>query len=153
MHCIINLGQSSQDNSLIGHRNCLIRIRLRHRAHQLVWKQHVSIICTNHRRNNNKSMAPIFTLQPLSEQLYREKLGVELIIHYRWLLQDGQQPGCTRHIAFLTVNLILIIVISILSILPPIQNKNPKSGLLQPALLGMYITYLTWSAITNDNCK
>jgi len=60
-------------------------------------------------------------------------------------------PGCTRHTAFLTVNLILIVVISIMSILPPIQARNPKSGLLQPALLSMYITYLTWSAITNDN--
>lgn len=40
-----------------------------------------------------------------------------------------------------------------MAILPPIQNKNPKSGLLQPAMLSVYIMFLTWSAITNDNRK
>ncbi|XP_067937998.1 probable serine incorporator [Watersipora subatra] len=60
------------------------------------------------------------------------------------------KPGCTRHIAFLTVNLILFIIMSILSILPPIQKRNPTSGLLQPAILSAYVTYLTWSAVSSD---
>ncbi|KAF6029788.1 TMS1 [Bugula neritina] len=75
---------------------------------------------------------------------------VFMYIYYGKSTDVTQKPGCDRHNAFLSINIILIVIVSVLSILPPIQNKIPKSGLLQPAFLSMYITYLTWSAISND---
>lgn len=57
---------------------------------------------------------------------------------------------------FISSNLILCFVLSILSILPRIQETQPKSGLLQSSILTLYIMYLTWSALSNapgTECK
>jgi len=57
---------------------------------------------------------------------------------------------------FISVNMLMCIGINILSILPKVQEAQPRSGLLQASLISLYTMYLTWSALnnsSNDNCK
>ena len=52
--------------------------------------------------------------------------------------------------------MIICIILTIVSILPKIQEHVPNSGLLQPSCISLYILYLTWSAMANgpyDECK
>ncbi len=46
--------------------------------------------------------------------------------------------------------------ISVISILPKVQEHMPKSGLLQSAIISLYMVYLNWSAMSNSpwqECK
>ncbi|XP_065836621.1 probable serine incorporator isoform X2 [Oscarella lobularis] len=61
---------------------------------------------------------------------------------------DGE--GCSLNKFFIGFNFSLCIVISILAILPKIQDVNPRSGLLQPAVVSLYVMYLTWSALSDE---
>lgn len=57
---------------------------------------------------------------------------------------------------FISSNLILCFILSVMSILPRIQESQPKSGLLQSSILTLYIMYLTWSALSNapgNDCR
>ncbi|KAM8775134.1 serine incorporator 3 isoform 1-T2 [Rhynchonycteris naso] len=58
--------------------------------------------------------------------------------------------GCTENKFFLSINLILCVVVSIISIHPKIQEHHPHSGLLQSSVITLYTIYLTWSAMTNE---
>ncbi|XP_006059288.2 serine incorporator 3 [Bubalus kerabau] len=58
--------------------------------------------------------------------------------------------GCTENKFFISFNLILCVVISVLSIHPKIQEHQPRSGLLQSSLITLYTMYLTWSAMSNE---
>ena len=52
--------------------------------------------------------------------------------------------------------MILCIILSVISILPKIQENLPNSGLLQSSCITLYVLYLTWSAMTDSpdaNCK
>lgn len=57
---------------------------------------------------------------------------------------------CALNKFFISFNLVLCIVLSVLSISPAVQERNPRSGLLQSAFVTLYIVYLTWSAISNN---
>ncbi|XP_061772065.1 serine incorporator 2 [Nerophis ophidion] len=57
---------------------------------------------------------------------------------------------CTEHKVFISLNLIFCIIISIVSILPKVQEAQPHSGLLQASLISLYTMYITWSAMTNN---
>lgn len=64
--------------------------------------------------------------------------------------------SCGLHKFFISFNLILCVLVSILSILPKVQDSQPRSGLLQASVITLYTMYLTWSAMTNapqKNCK
>ncbi|XP_066243810.1 serine incorporator 3 isoform X1 [Saccopteryx leptura] len=58
--------------------------------------------------------------------------------------------GCTENKFFISINLILCVVVSIISIHPKIQEHHPHSGLLQSSVITLYTIYLTWSAMTNE---
>jgi len=63
---------------------------------------------------------------------------------------------CKTHEFFITFNLILCVGISIVSVLPIVQENQPNSGLLQASFVSLYMMYLTWSAMSNTpdtNCK
>uniref|UniRef100_A0A6G1SGS9 Putative serine incorporator n=1 Tax=Aceria tosichella TaxID=561515 RepID=A0A6G1SGS9_9ACAR len=67
---------------------------------------------------------------------------------------SGEHCGWQKF--FISTNLILCVVLSVLSILPRIQESQPRSGLLQSSILTLYIIYLTWSALSNavgNDCK
>lgn len=50
---------------------------------------------------------------------------------------------------FISINMILCVILSFISILPRVQELQPRSGLLQSSILSLYVTYLTWSSINN----
>ncbi|KAF2355212.1 Serine incorporator/TMS membrane protein [Trinorchestia longiramus] len=63
---------------------------------------------------------------------------------------------CGLHKFFISLNLILCVVISVVSVLPKVQEYQPRSGLLQASVITLYTMYLTWSALSNSpyqQCK
>lgn len=67
-----------------------------------------------------------------------------------------QGESCSLQKFYISFNLILCIVLSVVSILPKVQEAQPSSGLLQSSAVSLYIMYLTWSAMnnsTNKECK
>jgi len=61
--------------------------------------------------------------------------------------------GCGLHVFFITFNLILCLIATLISLLPKVQEFNPTSGILQSSFVSMYVMYLTWSAMSNNNNK
>ncbi|XP_049852993.1 probable serine incorporator isoform X1 [Schistocerca gregaria] len=63
---------------------------------------------------------------------------------------------CALNKFFLSFNLILCFIVSVVSILGPVQDAQPRSGLLQSSVVTLYVVYLTWSSLSNQpdtNCK
>ncbi|NWT04190.1 SERC2 protein, partial [Mionectes macconnelli] len=64
--------------------------------------------------------------------------------------------GCTEGKALISINLLLCLIVSVVSILPKIQEAQPHSGLLQASLITLYTVYITWAALANvpaQNCN
>ncbi|KAJ8267687.1 hypothetical protein COCON_G00128590 [Conger conger] len=61
-----------------------------------------------------------------------------------------QPDDCAEHKVFISLNLIFCIIVSIVSILPKVQEAQPQSGLLQSSLITLYTMYVTWSAMANN---
>lgn len=57
--------------------------------------------------------------------------------------------GCTLNRFFISFNLALCILISIMAVHPAVQEFNPRSGLVQAGMVAAYCTYLTVSAVSN----
>ncbi|KAJ8285496.1 hypothetical protein GJAV_G00027450 [Gymnothorax javanicus] len=57
--------------------------------------------------------------------------------------------ACTLNKIFLGVNASLCLIVSLLAISPFIQRLQPKSGLLQPAVISVYVMYLTFSSLSS----
>ncbi|KAF8381728.1 hypothetical protein PRIPAC_70870 [Pristionchus pacificus] len=60
---------------------------------------------------------------------------------------------CALPTFFISFNIILCIAVSVVSILPAVQERMPRSGLLQSSLISMYVMYLTWAALINNPDK
>lgn len=58
--------------------------------------------------------------------------------------------GCSMNQAVITINLVFWLIISIISVNPTIQEHNPKAGLAQAAMVAVYCTYLTMSAVSME---
>lgn len=59
--------------------------------------------------------------------------------------------GCGLNTFFITGNLILALIVTVLAVSPQVQEANPKSGLTQASLVAAYCTYLTASAVVNHS--
>jgi hypothetical protein len=59
--------------------------------------------------------------------------------------------SCGKNVAFVTINLLLCVVMSAMSIHPKVQETSPASGILQPALISCYCTYLIFSSIQSED--
>ncbi|XP_030067078.1 serine incorporator 3 [Microcaecilia unicolor] len=57
---------------------------------------------------------------------------------------------CTLNKFFISFNMIICIIVSIISILPKVQEHQPQSGLLQSSFITLYTVFLTWSAMSNE---
>lgn len=78
---------------------------------------------------------------------------VGIILLYTYYTQSDD---CALNKFFISFNMILCFAVSILSITPRIQEAQPRSGLLQSAIVTLYTIYLTWSAVANNpdgNCN
>jgi hypothetical protein len=60
---------------------------------------------------------------------------------------------CTLNRFFISFNLALCIIFTIMCIHPAIQEANPRSGLAQSSMVAVYCTYLIMSAIGNRESK
>lgn len=58
--------------------------------------------------------------------------------------------NCPINKFFISFNLILCVVVSILAVLPKVQDAQPRSGLLQASVVSLYCVYLTWSAMNTE---
>jgi len=72
---------------------------------------------------------------------------VSIILLY---IYYGSNKSCQLNIFFITLNLILCICVSIVSVLPTVQNYHSTSGLLQSSFVTLYVVFLTWSAMTSE---
>jgi hypothetical protein len=60
------------------------------------------------------------------------------------------KSGCSMNQAAITINLLLWLAISVISVNPTVQEFNPKAGLAQAAMVAVYCTYLTMSAVSME---
>ena len=82
-----------------------------------------------------------------SRPLWHLHHGHRPFLHY----YTGDAAGqCPVHEFYISFNMILCVAISIISVLPVVQEHMPKSGLLQSGVISLYIIYLTWSAMGNS---
>ncbi|KAI0161641.1 TMS membrane protein/tumor differentially expressed protein [Hypoxylon sp. FL1284] len=58
--------------------------------------------------------------------------------------------GCSMNQAAITINLLFWLAISFISVHPTVQEYNPKAGLAQAAMVAVYCTYLTMSAVSME---
>jgi len=58
--------------------------------------------------------------------------------------------GCQLNQFFISFNLVLCFIVSVLCVAPAIQEANPRSGLSQAAMVVVYSTYLILSAVANE---
>lgn len=64
--------------------------------------------------------------------------------------------GCTMNRFFISFNLALCVIVTIICVHPTVQEHNPRSGLAQSSMVAAYCTYLIMSAIGNrehDTCN
>ncbi|KAF2194309.1 TMS membrane protein/tumor differentially expressed protein [Zopfia rhizophila CBS 207.26] len=54
---------------------------------------------------------------------------------------------CSMNQAAITINMLLLLIASVISIHPAVQAVNPRAGLAQSAIVAIYCTYLTMSAV------
>jgi hypothetical protein len=60
------------------------------------------------------------------------------------------KSGCSMNQTAITLNLIFFLTVSFISVHPAIQEYNPKAGLAQSAMVAIYCTYLTMSAVSME---
>lgn len=67
----------------------------------------------------------------------------------------SKDSNCSTQKFVVSFQLVLCIVISGLAILPKVQERQPRSGLLQASVISLYTTYITWSALSYqpDSCN
>ncbi|KAL1923159.1 uncharacterized protein VTP21DRAFT_9535 [Calcarisporiella thermophila] len=58
--------------------------------------------------------------------------------------------GCRLNQFFISLNLVFAILLTAMSVLPAVQEVNPRSGLSQSAIVIIYCTYLVLSAVVNE---
>ncbi|WEW57272.1 Membrane protein tms1 [Emydomyces testavorans] len=58
--------------------------------------------------------------------------------------------SCHMNQAAITVNLIVFLIISVVSVQPAVQAANSRAGLAQAAMVTVYCTYLTMSAVSME---
>lgn len=57
--------------------------------------------------------------------------------------------GCSLNQTFISLNLVLAVIVTGMAVHPTIQEYNSRSGLAQSAMVCIYATYLTLSAVCN----
>lgn len=78
---------------------------------------------------------------------------VLVVLYYVYYTTGGDESSCSIPKFFISFNLILCILISVISVLPALREANPGIGLLQSSVITAYTMFLTWSALTNNEDK
>eukprot|EP01114_Cavostelium_apophysatum_P016411 TRINITY_DN465_c0_g1_i1.p1 TRINITY_DN465_c0_g1~~TRINITY_DN465_c0_g1_i1.p1 ORF type:complete len:434 (-),score=100.97 TRINITY_DN465_c0_g1_i1:50-1351(-) len=87
-----------------------------------------------------------------SAVMYAFSLGLTIVMAIFFCKDAGK---CQRNVALLTLNIVFCFIVSVMSIHPKVQEKSPRSGLLQSSLITAYSTYLIFSAMmsSDDECN
>jgi hypothetical protein len=73
-------------------------------------------------------------------------IGLTLcVLMFMFFATDGS--ACQLNIFLIVLNIIFCCAVSFFSVMPRVQEKNPRSGLLQASVISAYATYLVWSAM------
>jgi hypothetical protein len=62
----------------------------------------------------------------------------------------ASKSECVMNQAAVTINLLFWVIISFISVHPTVQEYNPRAGLAQAAMVAVYCTYLTMSAVSME---
>ncbi|CAF1219438.1 unnamed protein product [Didymodactylos carnosus] len=81
--------------------------------------------------------------------LYLLTIGLTIVLFYVY----GHSTKCLPNQIFIGINIGLCIIISIVSILPAVQERLTSSGLLQASFITFYSTFLVWSSVTSNPSK
>ena len=60
------------------------------------------------------------------------------------------RSGCSMNQSAITIDLLVLLLISAISVHPTVQEYNPQAGLAQSAMVAIYCTYLTMSAVSME---
>ncbi|XP_071993049.1 serine incorporator 2 isoform X2 [Engystomops pustulosus] len=77
--------------------------------------------------------------------LYAASIAAIVVLYIYYTKPDD----CVHNKVFISLNLIFCVIVSIVSILPKIQDVHPHSGLLQASVITLYTMFVTWSAMAN----
>lgn len=58
--------------------------------------------------------------------------------------------GCGMNTAFITINLLMVLGATAISVMPVVQEYNPNAGLAQASMCCVYCTYLVFSACLSE---
>lgn len=73
-----------------------------------------------------------------------------IVLFYIYYAQD--RTICRLHTFFISFNLCLCFILSVISILPQVREHNTPSGLLQSSFVTLYVVYYTWFARSLVHC-
>ncbi|XP_049521824.1 probable serine incorporator isoform X1 [Dermacentor silvarum] len=88
----------------------------------------------------------------LTFTLLHYALAIAAVVLF-YIFYTQANDGCTLQKFFISINLIICVILSVVSVLPKVQEAQPSSGLLQSSAVTLYIMYLTWSAMNNSTSK
>ncbi|XP_077151668.1 serine incorporator 2 isoform X2 [Ranitomeya variabilis] len=77
--------------------------------------------------------------------LYAASIAAIVVLYIYYTKSEG----CVHNKVFISLNLIFCVLVSIVSILPKVQEVHPHSGLLQASVITLYTIFVTWSAMAN----
>ena len=101
----------------------------------------------SHEKDDNKSY--YVGLVSFTILFYALSLAAIIVLYIIY----AAYPVCGLNKFLISFNMIFCVIISIVSVLPKIQEHMPKSELLQSSLITLYVVYLTWSAMSNGADK
>lgn len=85
---------------------------------------------------------------------FAAQLGVSLsstvlliVVYSLTLLMYGSR---WLYVFLVTSNLIFALVATVVSVLPAVREYQPTTGLVQSSLVALYVSYLSWTAISSD---
>ncbi|KAF2157550.1 TMS membrane protein/tumor differentially expressed protein [Myriangium duriaei CBS 260.36] len=94
---------------------------------------------------NEESNAWKFLLIGSTLSMYLGAIAMTIVMYIFFA-----KSNCTMNQAAITINLIFLLIISVISVHPVIQDSNPRAGLAQAAMVCIYCTYLTFSAVAME---
>lgn len=77
--------------------------------------------------------------------------GIQYIFSIAGIVLLYMYYDCAISKFFITFNMILCVIVSVLSVLPQVQERISRSGLLQSSVVTLYVIFLTWSALSNNS--
>jgi hypothetical protein len=102
--------------------------------------------CLENWENSNNSNLWQWILIGSTAGMYASSLAMTGVLYAYFA-----SSGCTLNRFFISFNLALTVIITVLCVHPVVQEYNPRSGLAQSGMVAVYCTYLVMSAVGNHS--